>query len=55
MIPKGFPSHQEDPKIWIMDAAHRGRKANPSFSLIDSQSVETTWPGEERGFDGGKR
>ncbi|MDR0965257.1 MAG: transposase [Myxococcales bacterium] len=34
-----------------LDRERRGRKAVPSFSLIDSQSVKTTGPAEERGFD----
>ncbi|MDR0967106.1 MAG: IS5 family transposase [Myxococcales bacterium] len=38
-----------------LDREMRGRKADPSFSLIDSQSVKTTGPAEERGFDGGKK
>ncbi|MDR0965669.1 MAG: transposase [Myxococcales bacterium] len=33
----------------------RGRKADPSFSIIDSQSVKTMEPAEEQGGDGGKR
>ena len=32
-----------------------GRKADPSYSLIDSQSVKTTGKAEERGIDGGKK
>lgn len=32
-----------------------GRKPNPSYSLIDSQSVKTTDKAEERGIDGGKK
>jgi hypothetical protein len=38
-----------------LDRERRGRKADPSFLLIDSQSVKTTGPAEERGFDGEKR
>jgi putative transposase len=32
-----------------------GRSPNPSYSLIDSQSVKTTSAGENRGIDGGKK
>ncbi|MDR0373187.1 MAG: hypothetical protein LBI79_06490 [Nitrososphaerota archaeon] len=31
------------------------RNADPSYCLIDSQSVKTTSASEERGFDGGKK
>lgn len=33
----------------------QGRTADPSFSLIDSQSVKTTGASEGRGIDGGKK
>lgn len=32
-----------------------GRSAQPSYSLVDSQSVKTTGPAKERGYDGGKK
>jgi putative transposase len=32
-----------------------GRKSDPSYSLIDSQSVKTTDKAKERGIDGGKK
>ncbi len=32
-----------------------GREANPTYGLIDSQSVKTTSASEERGIDGGKK
>ncbi len=32
-----------------------GRNANPSYGLIDAQSVKTQYQGQERGFDGGKK
>jgi transposase len=35
------------------DRERRGRKADPSFSLIDSQGVKAMGRAEERGFDGG--
>ena len=32
-----------------------GRKPNPSYGIIDSQSVKTTSASDNRGFDGGKK
>lgn len=32
-----------------------GRNADPSYAIIDSQSVKTTSAAEERGIDGGKK
>jgi putative transposase len=32
-----------------------GRKPDPTYSLIDSRSVKTIGPSEERGIDGGKK
>ncbi|HMP31946.1 MAG TPA: hypothetical protein PKD85_20245, partial [Saprospiraceae bacterium] len=32
-----------------------GRSTNPSYSLIDSQSVKTTDKAEKRGINGGKK
>ena len=32
-----------------------GRNPNPSYALIDSQSVKTAYASEQRGFDGGKK
>ena len=32
-----------------------GRTAEPSYALIDSQSVKTVSANKERGFDGGKK
>jgi len=32
-----------------------GRKAGPSYSLIDSQSAKTTDKAQERGIDEGKK
>ena len=32
-----------------------GRNPNPSYALIDSQSVKTAYASEKRGFDGGKK
>jgi hypothetical protein len=37
------------------DREMRGRKADPSFSLIDSQSVKTTGPAEEWGEGDGEK
>ncbi len=32
-----------------------GRNASPSYAIIDSQSVKTTFANDERGIDGGKK
>ena len=32
-----------------------GRNPEPSYALIDSQSVKTVYGSEQRGFDGGKK
>jgi len=32
-----------------------GRNENPSYGLIDSQSVKTIYASDERGIDGGKK
>ena len=32
-----------------------GRNEEPSYALIDSQSVKTTSASENRGYDGGKK
>ena len=32
-----------------------GKSANPTYALIDSQSVKTIYNSEKRGFDGGKK
>jgi len=32
-----------------------GRKAEPTYSLIDSQSIKTTNKAEVRGIDGGQK
>ena len=32
-----------------------GRNENPSLLIIDAQSIKTTYKGEQRGFDGGKK
>ena len=34
---------------------HAGKKQNPTYCLIDSQSAKTTSASEERGIDGGKK
>ncbi len=37
------------------DREASGREPEPSYALIDSQSVKTTGAAENRGFDGGKK
>jgi len=32
-----------------------GRNPNPSYAIIDAQSVKTQYHGKERGYDGGKK
>ena len=32
-----------------------GRNTNPSYAIIDSQSVKSVYKGEERGYDGGEK
>lgn len=32
-----------------------GKSKNPTYALIDSQSVKTVYNSEKRGFDGGKK
>ena len=32
-----------------------GKNPNPTYAIIDSQSVDTTYKSEQVGFDGGKK
>ena len=32
-----------------------GRDAEPSYALIDSQSVKTAYRSDKKGYDGGKK
>ena len=32
-----------------------GRNAEPTYALVDSQSVKTVYASEDRGIDGGKK
>ena len=44
--------------LFVLTAAargHAGKKLNPTYCLIDSQSAKTTSAAEERGIDGGKK
>jgi hypothetical protein len=38
-----------------MSRIRAGRNIDPSYSIIDSQSVKTTGASEKRGIDGGKK
>ena len=33
----------------------RGKKAEPSYAIIDSQSVKTAYKSDKCGYDGGKK
>ncbi len=58
-----FFKRAKDKGIWerIMDSLVKrsrvamGKQAKPSYSVIDSQSVKTTYTAKERGIDGGKK
>lgn len=39
----------------ILTRKKAGRKETPTYGLVDSQSVKTLYPSEERGIDGGKK
>ena len=38
-----------------MDRTQQGRAANPSLSIVDSQSTKTQYNSDKRGIDGGKK
>ena len=42
-------------RLVVLDREASGKKAEPTYALIDSQSVKTTLNSEERGIDGKKR
>ena len=58
-----FYKRAKDKGIWekVMEALveksrlKMGRNSQPSYSIIDSQSVKTTSRSEQRGIDGGKK
>jgi len=49
--------------VWeqVLDELNRkrrlqlGKKASPTYGIIDSQSVKTLYASEDRGIDGGKK
>ena len=42
-------------RLVIITRKNAGRNEDPTYAIIDSQSVKTVGAGEERGFDGGKK
>jgi putative transposase len=42
-------------KLVEITRLNAGRNANPSYAIIDSQSVKTCYASAERGIDGGKK
>ena len=42
-------------RLVIITRKNAGRNEDPTYAIIDSQSVKTVGSGEERGFDGGKK
>ena len=58
-----FYKRAKDKCIWERIMSHlvkesrmkMGKMIDPSYSLIDSQSVKTTGKAEQRGIDGGKK
>ncbi len=58
-----FYKRSKDKEIWekmmrdlvVKSRISMGRNPNPSYSLIDSQSVKTTDKAKERGIDGRKK
>ena len=58
-----FYKRAKDRRVWekIMydlvetSRIQMGRNPNPSYGIIDSQSVKTTGAAENRGIDGGKK
>ncbi|MCS6266631.1 MAG: hypothetical protein H2174_03600 [Vampirovibrio sp.] len=43
------------PLKWLNNFGNSYKKAEPTYALIDSQSVKTTLNAEERGIDGEKK
>ena len=42
-------------RLVLVTRKNAGRKEDPTYAIIDSQSVKTVGSGEERGYDGGKK
>ena len=46
----------ENKSVWYrFDRETNGKSENPTYLLIDSQSVKTVYNSEKCGFDGGKK
>ena len=43
-----------EPQQWSYNVPSNGRNLEPSYALIDSQSVKITYNSEKHGYDGGK-
>ena len=41
-------------RLVLVTRKNAGRNEDPTYAIIDSQSVKTVGSGEERGYDGGK-
>lgn len=42
-------------RMVLVTRKNAGRNEDPAYAIMDSQSVKTDGPGEERGYDGGKK
>jgi len=42
-------------KLNQLNREQKGKSKDPTYALVDSQSVKTVYRGKKRGFDGGKK